>query len=370
MLTIQPVQSPRDRQEFVDLARALYPPESPWVRPLDSVVLGYLDPQCNPLYRDGVGRAFIVKRGTRAVGRIMAHVWRRHHRLHMERVGYFGLFECADDPEAALRLFDAAGDFAQCHGSEVLRGPFNMTATQEMGVLTNGFDEAPALDMVYTPAWYHGLLEKAGLRSCFRMQTWRNNDISALDPDTLQEARHRQLITLGVRIRPINSWSRRAELEYVRELVNAAFLGNWNFVPITHEEWEFQTGPLVPILDPALILLAEVQGVPIGVTFAVPDFNHVLRRLRGSLFHPTAVSLLRGGSLKAAVVILFAVHKQYQGLGISRLLNAELVRALRRRGYRSLAITWTGTDNVASRAQAHALNMCPIHDLTMYERLL
>jgi len=44
MLTIQTVQSPRDRQEFVGLARALYPPESPWVRPLDSVVLGYLDP--------------------------------------------------------------------------------------------------------------------------------------------------------------------------------------------------------------------------------------------------------------------------------------------------------------------------------------
>ena len=120
------------------------------------------------------------------------------------------------------------------------------------------------------------------------------------------------------------------------------------------------------ILDPALILLAEVQGVPIGVTFAVPDWP-CPPPVTGSL-HPAAVSLLRGVSLKAAVVILFG-QKQYQRHERDS-LGAELVRALGRRGYRSLAITWIGTDNAASRAQAHALNMRPIHDLTMYERLL
>ena len=370
MLTIQPVQSLRDKQEFVHLARTLYPPESLWVQPLDSIVLGYLDSQRNPFYRDGDGRAFIVKRGSQPVGRIMAHVWRRHLRLHTERVAYFGLFECADDHEAALRLFDAAADFAHGHASEVLRGPFNMTAAQEMGVVTKGFDESPALDMVYTPTWYHSLLEKAGLRACFRMQTWRNDDITTLDPDILQGTQDQRFITLGGRIRPMHSWNRRAELEHVRELINAAFLGNWNFVPITREEWELQTGPLVPILDPGLILFAELQGVPIGVTFAVPDFNRVLRRLQGKLLRPAAVSLLHGASIKAAVIILFAVLKQYRGLGICRLLNAELVRALGRREYRRLAITWIGIDNLASRAQAHALNMHPLHDLAMYEQRL
>lgn len=370
MLTIHPVQSPRDKQEFVRLARTLYPPESPWVQPLDSVVLGYLDSQHNPFYRDGDGRAFIVKRGSQPVGRIMAHVWRRHLRLHAERVGYFGLFECADDHEAALRLFDAAMDFAHSHGSEVLRGPFNMTAAQEMGVVTTGFDERPALDMVYTPTWYHSLLEKAGLHACFRMQTWQNDDITALDPDTLPGAQGRRFLTLGGRIRRMRFWDRRTELEHVRQLINGAFLGNWNFVPITREEWEHQTGPLVPFLDPEVILFAELHGVPIGVTFAVPDFNHVLRRLQGKLLHPAAVSLLHGASMKAAVIILFAVLKQYQGLGICRLLNAELVRALGRRGYRRLATTWIGIHNLASRAQVHALNMHPLHDLTMYERRL
>jgi L-amino acid N-acyltransferase YncA len=67
-------------------------------------------------------------------------------------------------------------------------------------------------------------------------------------------------------------------------------------------------------------------------------------------------------------VILFAVRKQYQGLGVSRALNAELVRALRRGGYRSLAITWIAAENDASRAQAEALGMNELHSLCMYER--
>jgi GNAT superfamily N-acetyltransferase len=353
------------------VARAIYPPESPWVRPLDSTVLDYLDPRRNPFYRDGVGRAFLARRGDRAIGRILAHVWRRHHRLHGERVGYFGFFECADDREAAGALLAAAADVARGEGCEVLRGPFNMTAAQEIGIVTEGFGEAPAIDMVYTPAWYPALVEAAGFHPCFRMQTWRNDEIAALDADRLLPARHRDLqAEARLRVRPLDLRHRTRDLELVRELVNAAFLGNWGFVPITREEWELQIGPLALLLDPALILIAEVQEVPVGVTLTVPDFNHVLRRMDGRLLHPAAFSLLRRPSARAAVVILFAVRKQYQGLGISRLLNAELVRALQRGGYRSLSITWIAAENAASRAQAEALRMRRLHDLAMFERRL
>jgi GNAT superfamily N-acetyltransferase len=173
-----------------------------------------------------------------------------------------------------------------------------------------------------------------------------------------------------VTVRPVRGFRRNADMEYVRELTNAAFLGNWGFVPISRPEWELQVGALLPLLDPRLVLLAEVRGVPVGVTFAVPDFNRVLRRLDGRLLHPRALLLLRRPPTDAAVVILFAVRKPYQGLGVSRLLNAELVRALHRGGYRSLAITWVAAANAASRAQAAALGMKELHALAMVERSL
>jgi hypothetical protein len=68
------------------------------------------------------------------------------------------------------------------------------------------------------------------------------------------------------------------------------------------------------------------------------------------------------------VVIFFAVRKQFQGLGVNRVLNAELVRALKQRGYQRLTVTWTAAANAASRAQSLALGMKPLHELAMYER--
>lgn len=366
-IVLRPVLSRRDRRSFIRVARAIYPEDCPWVQPLDSIVSDHLNQRRNPFYRHGYGQAFIALRGGQPVGRILAHVWNRHHRLHQERVGYFGLFECVNDPPVAKALLSAAAQVACDRGCDVLRGPFNITAAQEIGIVTKGFEHIPATDMVYTPPWYPSLLESAGLRCCFRMRTWRNDEITAVDPDTMLSSGHRVLETKhGLRIRLMHPHRRSAELEQVREIVNAAFVGNWSFVPITRREWEFQVAPLVPLLDPALVLFAEVQEVPVGVTFAAPDFAPVVRRLNGGLLRPTALSLFR--RQPTAVIILFAVRKQYQGLGVSRLLNAELIGSLKRRGYRSLSITWIGSDNHASMTQAKALGMRPLHDLAMYER--
>jgi len=369
-LRIETVASRATRRRFVEVARRIYPAESPWVRPLDAVVLDYLHPRRNPFYRDGTALACVASRGGPDVGRILAHVWSRHRRLHGEAVAYFGLFECADDAEAARALFAAAADFAREQGCDRLRGPFNMTAAQEVGIVTRGFENPPSVDMVYTPPWYPRLMEAGGFQPCLGMTTWRNPDATTLDPDSLIRDPHRRLIASGLRVRPIHSRRRDADMELVRELINAAFLGNWSFVPITREEWVLQVGTLLPLLDPALVLLAEVQGVPVGVTFAVPDFNPILRRLDGRLLHPAALRLLRRPPGDAAVVILFAVRKQYQGLGVSRVLNAELVRALARRGYRGLSITWIADRNTSSQAQAKGLGMQPLHELAMYEHAL
>ena len=364
---VRPVTTRGDRRRFTEVARDIQPEGSVWVRPLDDVVLDYLHPRRNPFYRDGTGQAFLASRGGRDVGRVLAHVWRRHARLHGERVGYFGFFACADDLDAAGALLEAAVAFARENGCHRLRGPFDMTAAQEMGLVTSGFENPPAVDMVHTPPWYPRLFESIGFRVCLRMTTWRNPDAAALDADAMTAVK-RGSADPRIDVRPIRSDRRDEDMEHVRELINASFLGNWCFVPITREEWRLQVGTLVPLLDPELVLLAEVEGVPVGVTFAVPDFNHVIRRLDGGLIHPGALGFLRRPPAPDAVVILFAVRKGYQGMGVSRMLNAALVRALRRGGYRGLSITWIATDNAASLAQAKALGMRLLHELAMVER--
>jgi len=367
MLSIQQVRSRREHAEFISVPESIYLCDSPWVQPPNMVVKGYLDKK-NPFYRDGVGEGFVVRRREKIVGRIMAHVWNRHHRLHGERVGYFGFFECKYDHEAAALLLDAAADFVRDHECDVIRGPFNMTGAQEVGILTGGFDQAPAVDMVYTAPWYPVLLEQNGFQKCLEMQTRTQHDVTGLDPDVIAEGYRDSKTSNGVQLRCLISRRRNEEMEMVRDVVNASFLGNWGFVPITRQEWELQTGALLPILDPSLVILATVQDVVVGVTLAVPDFNRVFRKTAGRLFHPAALGLFGRSKLKEVVVILCAVRKQYQGLGIGRLLNAELLRRVREGGYASLSTTWIGAQNASSLASSDAFGMTQRHTLAMYER--
>jgi hypothetical protein len=50
-----------------------------------------------------------------------------------------------------------------------------------------------------------------------------------------------------------------------------------------------------------------------------------------------------------------------------RLLHAELVRALQRRRYRRLTITWVSDANARSLASIVALGGRPLHRLTLFE---
>jgi GNAT superfamily N-acetyltransferase len=139
-------------------------------------------------------------------------------------------------------------------------------------------------------------------------------------------------------------------------------------VPITADEFRFQIGPYRRLLDPAINLVAELDGVPCGFVVAAPDFTPLLKRLDGRLGpRELATFLLGRRHVRGAVIIIMGVQRQLQGAGIMRVLHAELVRALQRRGYRRLTITWIAEVNKRSRATVERLGARPFHRLTLYE---
>lgn len=349
---------------------AVYGPASPWVPPLDADLRGMLDPRKNPFFRHGEAQPFLATdaRGE-IVGRILAHVYHRHNVRHGERAAFFGYFECRDDPAAARALLGAAAAYGAARGCDRLRGPFNMTAMQELGILLDGFDTAPAIDETYTPPYYPALLEGAGLRPIFPVTTFRLEDLARADPDAILTARHRALLDGGrLRIRPANLRDFDREIETLRELLNDSFYENPHFVPIGREEFAFQIGPLKRVMDPAISLVAEIDGVPCGFVVTLPDFNPILKRMGGSLGPRALLTFLLGRPrVRGAVVIIMGVQRQLQGRGIMRLLHAELLRAASRRGYRRLTITWVADVNAGSLAALRALGARPLHRLTLYE---
>jgi GNAT superfamily N-acetyltransferase len=370
-ITVRPAASDVDLKTWVRLPRTrLYPPSSPWVPPLDSDLLRCLNRQQNPFFQHGDATPLLAVDGDGLpVGRVLAHLSRRHGVRHGERASFFGYFEARDDPDVARALIQEAARFGARRGCTIVRGPFNMTAMQEMGILVEGFAAPPAVDETYTAPYYPALLTAAGLRPTFPVATFRVDDLARIATDAMLEERHRALLRTGrLRVRPTHFQQFDREIETLRELLNDSFYDNPYFVPITREEFTFQLGPYRRLMDPAISLVAELDGVPCAFVVAVPDFNPLLKRMDGTLSPRGIASFLLGRRrIRNAVLIIMGVQRQLQGQGLMRILHADLVRALRRRGYRRLTITWIAEVNATSRATVLALGGRPLHRLTLYE---
>jgi RimJ/RimL family protein N-acetyltransferase len=368
---VSPVAGRADLTEWITFPRrAVYAPESSWVPPLDSDLRRLLDRRRNPFFRHGDAVALLARdeRGT-IVGRVLAHIYHRHNARYGERASFFGYFECQQSADAARALIAAAAACGARQGCTVLRGPFNMTAMQEMGILLDGFDAPPVVDETYTAPYYPALLAAAGLRPVFPVTTFCLDDVAAVNADALLSERHRVLLAGGrLRIRSADLRHFAAEIETLRELLNDSFYDNPSFVPITRDEFVFQIGPYRRLMDAEISLVAELDGVPVAFIVAVPDYNLLLKKLHGALGPGALVTFLRERrGIHDAALIIMGVQRQLQGQGVMRVMQAALIRALQRRDYRRLTITWVADLNAKSLATMQALGAQPYHRLTLYE---
>src|SRR5204862_4697588 len=144
-LSIDPVERGRELSAFIDVSwkipAAVNHPQ--WVPPLRMMTRDLLDTKSNPFYREADRALFIARRDGKPVGRIAAIENRAHNAFHADRTGFFGFFECVDDPEAAHGLFSAAEAWLRARGLATIRGPMNPSTSQDCGLLVDGFDQQP-----------------------------------------------------------------------------------------------------------------------------------------------------------------------------------------------------------------------------------
>ena len=141
-----------DLDGFFQVPFEIYPADSPYVTPMRADLERYLDPTRNPLMRDDGGHLtfFTAWRDGRPVGRLTAHIHPSSNARHDTRRCQFGFFDCEDRVETARLLFDAAETFARAEGCDELVGAFNLTAMQQAGILTEGFENQPYTCLLYT----------------------------------------------------------------------------------------------------------------------------------------------------------------------------------------------------------------------------
>ncbi len=342
---VVPVESRADLKRFIDLPWSIYRGDPDWVPPLKRDVRAAFDPAKHPFHEHSEVQPYLAERDGRAVGRICAIRNRNHEAMHEEAVGFFGWFECSDDPEVAGALFEAVRAWLRERGLEAMRGPASFSLNETCGVLIDGDPGPPVVLMAYNPPYYPRLMETAGLRKVKDLYAWLMK--KGEWPPHLFRAEKLVTRRYGIGIRPLNMSRFAEELGRVQRLYNAAWEKNWGFVPMTEAEMDHMAAELKPILDPELALFAETpEGDVAGFALALPDFNVVLRRMNGNLFPFGIVkALIHRRKIKCMRVIILGLTEDWRGKGVDVLLYLALFRNGIAAGMTSAEQSWILEDN-------------------------
>ncbi|KUE85001.1 hypothetical protein ASL20_30835 [Cupriavidus necator] len=361
-----------DFDAFFEAPFACYGRDTHFVSPMKGDLARALDPAKNPLFRQFARRTwFTAHRDGRIVGRILAHIHDASNQQYAQKRGCFGMFDCVDDVEVAQALLDAAAAWVKRNGCDELAGSFNLTITQMIGIVTEGFEHPPYTYQEYTPPHIARLLRACGFEPFFPMRTFEL-DVRSYDPQQLIGNKQRALLDDPAwQFKPIRRRGFDRRLLDACAVLNDGFSGNPMFVPLTEEEFLFPCAGMMWIIDGRLSYTAYFNGEPVGVLLCVPDLNPFLRATGFRLKLSTLWHLIRfRASRKRAAIIFFSVRRDYHSRGVNGVMLHHLLTAMRGAGYSHLGISWVSDSNGASQKQMEKMGARPLHRLHLFKKAI
>jgi hypothetical protein len=279
---VKAVETNKELAEFIDLPWTIYKNYPHWIPPLKKEVAKMLTPGRHPFWDHAERELYIARTNGRIAGRIAAISDERHNRTHGEAAGFFGFFESIENYETAEALFGAASSWCKAKGCAFVRGPASPSSNDEYGFLLEGYDKEPSIMMPYNPEYYLGFAERYGFKKAKDLYAFRKL-INAGVPERIEKIVQRAKRKSLFKLRPIDPKNFKRDIEIIVALYNSAWAKNWGFVPMTEEEINLTAESMKPFYDPSLIVIAELDGKPVGVALTVPNINEVLKKLNGKM---------------------------------------------------------------------------------------
>ncbi|MFI9202851.1 hypothetical protein [Streptomyces sp. NPDC053048] len=340
-----------DRTAFVRAPYRLYRDNRLWVAPLETELRRLVSPRRHPYMRRTESALFLARRSGVAVGRVAAIVNPDRTRPG-QFDGFFGFFECADDPECAQTLLSSVYTWLRERGCAGVVGPMSPNIHHECGLLVDGFDDPPLVGMPYNWPYYESLLTGCGLLPVMDLLSWRvdprGRRAKAVQRMGAWSAEH-----LGVTVRGVD-WGRfDDEVAVVRDLYARAWDGNWGFAPMTAAEAEGMARQLKSVA-PDSVRIAGHGERPVGFTIALPDLNQAIAPAHGRLTRwglPVGAWRLwqaRRRITRGRFMATGTLPDSAPGLGV--VLFAEALREADRQGWSEVDVSWMLESNVAANA--------------------
>jgi hypothetical protein len=352
MLTITPVSSKQELNEFIRFGWKIYPSKYPhWVPPVLMDYEAKFDPK-HPFYAFIEQQNFLARRNGELVGRISAIKNPRFNAEHSDKTGFFGYFECIDDQEVATALLDTAKAWLLERGLDKMHGPASPSSNYEYGLLVDGFDDEPRIDMTYNPPYYQTLIENYGFEKCMGLFAYKIDTETVTKNERIQRiaqlARNRSQVTT----RPLNKSKFKEELQLVKMLYNKCWEKNYGFVTMTDEEINKMGEGLSMVAEESLIqFMFDKSGNCIGMGVALLDYNQLFHKFNGNAMNPiNLVKLLwhtwfPKDKFNFARVLLLGILPEWRNKGLDAVLNFEIIKAAQALGVKHGEGSWILENN-------------------------
>ncbi len=347
-LTITPVGNNKaDLEDFLKLPYRIYKEDDNYVFPILTEMRHFFDKSKNPFYRHAVSELWLARIDDQVVGRIGACVDETNNQHQQEKVGFFGFYEVIDNPEAAAALLETARNWIAEQDMEIMRGPGCFTSNHDWyGLQIEGKWNRPVIGMPYNTKYYQKQMEDFGLASAKDLYAWEL-ETNGNFPEKMVRLIERIINKPGLTIRPFDMKNFMNEASVVRELYNQCWSENWGFIPLDDEDFAYMAKDMKALVDADFLLIAELDGKPIGFSLTIPDFNQATHSLKGKLFPFGWLKfLLAKRKINYARTILMGVLPKYRKLGIDVAMVYKTMQSAFGKGITKGECSWILADNV------------------------
>jgi len=328
-VSVRKVETKEDFKVFFEFPWTVYKGEKNWTPPLVSSRRHILDKKKNPSWEYMEGDYFVAWRGERPVGTIAAFINKRHNETWNEQMGWFGFFECFNDPEAAKALLSTAADYVKALGAKAIRGPANFTLNDECALLIENFE--PALIMMpWNYPYYQQLIENSGLGyekvmdlvSIYAFPEGYLKENGKF-PEKLSRVVGKTKEKRKITTRQADTKKLKEELALLRTVYEQAWERNWGFVKPTDHEMDDLFENLRSFFDARLGRFGYVDGKLAAFMMGMPDMNQVLRRAYPHPRVPEVITLLKAfwhwkirPKITRQRILLFGVNPEFRATGV------------------------------------------------------
>lgn len=227
--------------------------------------------------------------------------------LEGQRTAALGGFSC-ETLDAGAKVLREAMALLKAEGFEAVLGPMDGNTWAKHRLVVESDGRKPFLMEPSNPPHHVDAFEQSGLRIVSRYLSAIRPAV-ALDSTTAPPP--------GIVLRTLDPGKAEAELTRIHALSLEAFASNLFYQPIALEDFLASYRPILPMIDPELVLLAEDEaGALKGFLFAAPDFSEGPKP-KAVILKTYASRVKGGGSMLAG-----AFYARAQAKGFNDVINA------------------------------------------------